>query len=133
MREDEDTVKRANKEKLRKREERERKRKEKNSREGKKENEEKKKKGKIKKAKGNRWMETIDKYLEILNMNYEDIKNKDIKEIRSIVKKYDDNKWKENLRDKSSVKIYYSRKKEIKQEKIYDNRYLIEPYRTFYV
>ena len=81
-----------------------------------------KEKEKIKKAKGNRWMETIDKYLEILNMNYEDIENKDIKEIKGIVKKYDDNKWKEKLRDKSSVKIYYSRKKEIKQEKIYNNR-----------
>ena len=123
MREDEDTAKRVNKEKLRKREERERKRKEKNSREGKKENEEKRGKGKIRKVKGNRWMETIDKYLEILNMNYEDIENKDIKEIKSIVKKYDDNKWKENLRDKSSAKIYYSRKKVIKQEKIYDNRW----------
>ena len=123
MREDEDTAKRVNKEKLRKREERERKRKEKNSREGKKENEEKRGKGKIRKVKGNRWMETIDKYLEILNMNYEDIENKDIKEIKSIVKKYNDNKWKENLRDKSSAKIYYSRKKVIKQEKIYDNRW----------
>jgi len=67
-------------------------------------------------------METIDKYLGVLNMNYEDIERKDIKEIKRIVKEYDSNKWKETLGGKSSVRIYYSRKKEIKQEKIYDNR-----------
>ena len=85
--------KRVKKEKERKREENERKRKEKESREGKKENEEeKKKKRNIKKVKGNRLMETIDKYLGMLNMNYEDIERKDIKEIKGIVKEYDDNK-----------------------------------------
>ena len=123
MREDEDNAKRVNKEKERKREENERKRKEKESREGRKENEEKKKKRNIKKVKGNRWMETIDKYLGVLHMNYEDIERKDIKEIKRIVKEYDNNRWKESLGGKSSVKIYYSRKKEIKQEKIYDNRW----------
>ena len=122
MREDEDNAKRVNKEKERKRDERERKRKEKEASEGKKENENKKK-GNINKAKGDRWMETIDKYLEVLNMNYEAIEKKDIKEIKEIVKKYDDNKWEEKLRERPSVKIYYSRKKQIKQEKIYDNRW----------
>ena len=51
------------------------------------------------------------------------LKKKDIKEIKEIVKKYDDNKWEEKLRERPSVKIYYSRKKQIKQEKIYDNRW----------
>merc|ERR1712121_35864 len=101
MREDEDNAKRVNKEKERKRDERERKRKEKEASEGKKENENKKK-GNINKVKGNKWMETIDKYLEVLNMNYEDIGKKDIKEIKEIVKKYDDNKWEEKLRERPS-------------------------------
>ena len=84
MREDEDHAKKVNKEKERIRMEKERKKEEEERREGKKENEggKKKKKSQIKKTKGNRWMETLDKYLEILNINYEDIERKDIKEIK---------------------------------------------------
>ena len=68
-------------------------------------------------------METLDKYLEILDMNYKDIERKDIKEIKGIVRKYDDNIWKVELESKPLAKTYYSRKKEIKEEKIYDNRW----------
>ena len=124
MRKDEDHAKKENKEKERILREKERKKAEKESREGKKENKgKKKKKGCIKKTKGNRWMETLDKYLETLNIKYEDIERKDIKEIKEIVRKYDDNKWKVELESKPSVQTYFSRKKEIKEEKIYDNRW----------
>merc|ERR1711874_729151 len=125
MREDEDYAKKVNKEKERIRREKERKKEEKERREGKKENEggKKKKKSQIKKTKGNRWMETLDKYLEILGINYDDIERKNKKEIKEIVRKYDDNIWKVELERKPLAKTYYTRKKEIKEEKIYDNRW----------
>merc|ERR1711909_47892 len=116
MRKDEDHAKKENKEKERILREKERKKEEKESREGKKENKgKKKKKGCIKKTKGNRWMETLDKYLETLNIKYEDIERKDIKEIKEIVRKYDDNKWKVELESKPSVQTYFSRKKRNKR------------------
>ena len=123
MRKDEDYAKEVNKEKERIRREKERIKEEKKRREGKKGNDkERKNKSAIQKERGNRWMATLDNYLEILNMKYEDIERKDKKEIKEIVREYDSNKWKEELGSKTSVKTYYSRKKEIKEEKIYDNR-----------
>ena len=109
MREDEDNAKRINTEKEMRR----------NMRKG----DDKEKKKKIVKVKGNKWMEQLDKYLEILNIEYGDIEEKDKKEIKRIIKEYDDNKWKAELESKPLARIYYEKKKEIKQEKIYDNRW----------
>ena len=109
MREDEDNAKRINTEKEMRR----------NMRKG----DDKEKKKKIVKVKGNKWMEQLDKYLEILNIEYGDIEEKDKKEIKRIVKEYDDNKWKADLGSKPLARIYHEKKKEIKQEKIYDNRW----------
>ena len=109
MREDEDNAKRINTEKEMRR----------NMRKG----DDKEKKKKIVKVKGNKWMEQLDKYLEILNIEYGDIEEKDKKEIKRIVKEYDDNKWKADLVSKPLARIYHEKKKEIKQERIYDNRW----------
>ena len=108
MREDEDNAKRINTEKEMRR----------NMRKG----DDKEKKKKIVKVKGNKWMEQLDKYLEILNIEYGDIEEKDKKEIKRIIKEYDDNKWKAELGSKPLARIYYEKKNEIKQEIIYDNR-----------
>ena len=81
------------------------------------------KKKKIKKVKGSKWMEKLDQYLEKLKMEYKDIEVMDKREMKEITKVYDAGKWKEELSKKPTAKIYHMRKKEIKQENIYDNRY----------
>ena len=81
------------------------------------------KKKKIKKAKGIKWMEKLDQYLEKLKMEYEDIEVMDKREIKEITKDYDNGKWKEELSKKPTAKIYHMRKRDKKQENIYDNRY----------
>ena len=81
------------------------------------------KKRKIERTKGNKWMEKLDQYLNKLNIEYKDIEEKDKSEIKRITKEYDDEKWKEELSKKPTAKMYFRRKKEIGQEKIYDNRY----------
>ena len=78
---------------------------------------------KIERTKGNKWMEKLDQYLNKLNIEYKDIEEKDKSEIKRITKEYDDEKWKEELSKKPTAKMYFRRKKEIGQEKIYDNRY----------
>ena len=50
-------------------------------------------------------------------------KEKTKKKNKEILKEYDSNKWREELGSKNSVNIYYSRKKKIKEERIYDNRW----------
>ena len=117
MRRDEDNAKRINEEKEKIYKEKEKLR---NINE---ENEGKRTKAKAKKEKGNSWMKKLDKYLDKLEMKYEDIEVKDKKEIKEKVKEYDTNKWKEELGKKPSAKLYQAKKKEIKQEKIYDNRW----------
>ena len=117
MRRDEDNAKRINEEKEKIYKEKER------LRNMNKENEGKRTKAKAKKEKGNSWMKKLDKYLDKLEMKYEDIEVKDKKEIKEKIKEYDTNKWKEELGKKPSAKLYQAKKKEIKQEKIYDNRW----------
>ena len=42
-------------------------------------------------------------------------------EIKRLIRKYDSKKWEEGLERKASVGVYRSNKKEIKEDKIYDN------------
>ena len=116
MRRDEDNAKKKN-------EEKEKIYKEKEKLRNTSEENEKRTKAKAKKEKGNSWMEKLDKYLDKLEMKYEDIEVKDKKEIKKKIKEYDTNKWKEELGKKPSAKLYQAKKKEIKQENIYDNRW----------
>ena len=73
--------------------------------------------------KGNKWKKKLVPYLEKLEMEYKDIEVMNKSEIKELTKDYDDGKWKEELSKKPTAKIYHMRKKEIKQENIYDNRY----------
>ena len=44
-------------------------------------------------------------------------------EIRRKIREYDNKIWHEEMEKKSSIKMYRKYKKNIKQEKIYDNRW----------
>ena len=70
----------------------------------------------------NQWNKKLNEYLIKVNVSFEDLIEMDKKEIKNKLNEYDRKKWKEGIEKKSSVKIYRRFKKDIKEEKIYDNK-----------
>ena len=69
-------------------------------------------------------MEKFEQKLDKVKLEYKDIEVMDKMEIKKIINKFhDDEKWKDELNKKQAAKISHMRKREIKQETIYDNRY----------
>ena len=64
----------------------------------------------------------MNEYLKKLNIQFEEINTLSIENIKNISRKVDTRKWKEDMKVKSSLKIYREFKLEIKEEKFYDNR-----------
>ena len=75
-----------------------------------------------KRQKGSKYNRTMNDYLRNLNIKYEDLNELSKENIRKITRKWDDNKWKDEISKKSSLKIYRKFKKEVQEEKGYDNR-----------
>ena len=69
------------------------------------------------------WIDRLYKYLEKVGIDYREIKNMKKTEIRRKIREYDNKIWHEEMEKKSSIKMYRKYKKNIKQEKIYDNRW----------
>ena len=67
------------------------------------------------------WIKTLDNYLEILDLNYSDIINKNTNQIISIINRYDNKEWKEKMLSKSTLSIYNEYKLKIEEEKWYRN------------
>ena len=72
--------------------------------------------------KNNIFNTTLKGYLKKLNIKFEEIETLSIGKIKTISRKWDTRKWKEDMEEKRSLKIYREFKKEIKEEKYYDNR-----------
>ena len=70
----------------------------------------------------NQWNKKLEEYLIKINVSFEELVEMDKKEIKKRLNEYDSKKWKEGIERKSSVKIYRRFKKEIREERIYDNR-----------
>ena len=70
----------------------------------------------------NKYNTTLSEYLRKLNIRFEELKTISKVNIKDIAKKWDSNKWKADLKEKSSLKTYRTYKLEIKEEKFYDNR-----------
>ena len=70
----------------------------------------------------NNFNKTLSEYLKKLSINFEELKTLSKDNIKNRARKWDSNKWKEELKEKSSLKIYRAYKFEIKEEKFYDNR-----------
>ena len=70
----------------------------------------------------NKYNTTLSQYLRKLNIRFEELKTISKVNIKGIAKKWDSNKWKADLKEKSSLKTYRTYKLEIKEEKFYDNR-----------
>ena len=70
----------------------------------------------------NKYNTTLSEYLRKMNIRFEELKTISKVNIKDLAKKWDSNKWKADLKEKSSLKTYRTYKLEIKEEKFYDNR-----------
>lgn len=69
------------------------------------------------------WNNQLNEYLNEVNIRYGEIGTLSKKEIKRRVRDWDTNKWKEELDNKSSVKIYKDFKKRMKDDGCYDNKF----------
>ena len=67
------------------------------------------------------WIKLVDKYLDDLNLTYNDIINKSKEQINSIINKYDNVLWKEKMNTKSTLTIYRDYKEKIDEIKWFRN------------
>ena len=63
------------------------------------------------------WIKTIKKYLQTMNMSVNNTINLSINQIKSKIKKWDNDKWIQNMETKSTLDIYISHKKFIEEER----------------
>ena len=64
----------------------------------------------------------LDGHLKEVGMKWEEVKTINKMGIKKKIRKEDTRKWKEELESKSSLNLYKKFKKEIKEERIYDNK-----------
>ena len=76
----------------------------------------------VRKDGGNQWNMKLNEYLVKINVSFEDLVEMDKREIKKKLNEYDSKKWKEGIERKRSVRMYRRFKKDIKEEKVYDNR-----------
>ena len=69
-----------------------------------------------------KWNNQLNKYLEEIGIKYEDIERLKRSTIRRKIREWDTDKWKKEVEEYSKIDIYKAFKKEIKEEKCYDNR-----------
>ena len=74
------------------------------------------------KDKSNIFNKTLSEYLKKLNINFDEISILSKVNIKKRAREWDTEIWKEDMRGKSSLKIYREFKLKIKEEKFYDNR-----------
>ena len=70
---------------------------------------------------GNKWNKKLNNYLEQLGISFEQMVEMSPGQIKRKINNYDSGKWYEDMQTKRSLSIYRKYKKEIKDEKIYDN------------
>ena len=70
----------------------------------------------------NKWNKQINEYLKETNIEYNDIYILKRMELKKKVRKWDNDMWEKELETKTSIPIYRKYKKEIREERIYDNR-----------
>ena len=76
---------------------------------------------KVRESAGNTWNRGLNRCLEKVGLSYEELIEMSKAEIKRKVREYDTRKWKEGLERKASVRIYRENKKEVKEDRIYDN------------
>ena len=73
-------------------------------------------------GKSNTFNTTLKQYLKKVNINYEELSSLSNDDVKDRARKWDTERWKENMKSKSSLMIYRKFKLEIKEVKYYDNR-----------
>ena len=76
---------------------------------------------KMRRDRGNKWNKKLNHYLELLGINFEQMVEMSVGQIKRKINNYDSGLWYEDMQTKRSLSIYRKYKKEIKDEKIYDN------------
>ena len=77
---------------------------------------------KAREEKKDKWKKQIDTYLNEINIKYEEIKKLKRATIKRKIREWDTANWKRNVDKLEKIDIYKAFKKEIKEEKCYDNR-----------
>ena len=72
--------------------------------------------------KNGKWWRETTKAMEEVNMKYADLKKFTAKELKQRMKDWDTEKWREEMKSKSSISVYRERKINIKEETCYDNK-----------
>ena len=68
-----------------------------------------------------RWAKTTNTYLHQIKLKLEDMNTVIKGEIKEYMRKWDEEKWKEEMESKTSIKIYRKYKLHIEEDQIYDN------------
>ena len=76
---------------------------------------------KVRDSAGNPWNRGLNRCLEKVGVSYERLVEMSKVEVKRMLRKYDTRKWKEGLARKTSVGVYRNNKKEVKEDRIYDN------------
>ena len=77
---------------------------------------------KVRESPGNPWNRGLNRYMEKVGINYEELIEMGKIEVKRKIREYDTRRWKEGLERKASVRIYRENKREVKEGKVYDNR-----------
>ena len=75
----------------------------------------------MRRDRGNKWNKKLNHYLELLGINFDQMVEMSVGQIKRKINNYDSRLWYEDMQTKRSLSIYRKYKKEIKDEKIYDN------------
>ena len=76
---------------------------------------------KMRTDRGNKWNKKLNQYLEEIGIEFEQMVEMSVGQIKRKIKNYDSGLWYEDMQRKRSLSIYKKFKKEIKDERIYDN------------
>ena len=76
----------------------------------------------IRKDRFSPWNSTLNIYLRWIDISYNDLINMTRDQVDKKVKEYDSNLWRKDMATKSSLVLYREYKKDICEEKMYDNR-----------
>ena len=68
-----------------------------------------------------KWMKAANKYKQELGLTWEDIRTLDKKSLKKVVREWDNQKWRNNLEEKPTLKWYKQGKQSIQYDQCYTN------------
>ena len=68
-----------------------------------------------------KWMKAANKYKQELGLTWENIRMLDKKSLKKVVREWDNQKWKNNLEEKPTLKWYKQGKQSVQYDQCYTN------------